>query len=296
MLLENLNMFLRIVEKGGLAAAGRELGMAPATVTERLVTLESHYGARLLTRTTRSISLTDEGRELIVGARRILAEAEETEARIKLGAEGLSGSIKIAAPHDLGCNHLAPMLDSFIDEHREISIDLSLDDGNIDLVAQGIDLAVRYGSLSDSTMKSRKIHDNRRLVCAAPDYLKRNGTPLHPEDLAHHNCIIMRFGAKTIQDWAFVIDSRQHVLRVNGNRISNNGDLVRRWCIAGQGIVLKSEWDLKADLSAGKLVSVLEDYAPEPNSLNMVYPSGAVQPKRVRALMDHIAKAYHQKF
>ncbi|TMV92704.1 LysR family transcriptional regulator [Thioclava sp. BHET1] len=286
MLIENLKLFLLIVEKGGLAVAGREVGLSPATVTERLAALEAHYGARLLTRTTRSISLTDEGRELVTGARRILAETEETEARIKLGVEKISGTIHMSAPSDLGRTQLVPLLDQFMAEHPEIAIDLTLSDGNIDLVSQGIDLALRFGELSDSTMKSRKLGTNRRIVCAAPDYLKRNGTPMHPDDLSHHNCLIMRFGANTDQDWAFVIDGQMKTQRVLGNRIANDGGLIRRWCLAGQGIARKSEWDIRADLVSGDLVEVLGEFSPEANTLQVVYPAGAVQPRRVRTLME----------
>jgi DNA-binding transcriptional LysR family regulator len=292
MLLDNLSLFLQIVEKGGLAVAGRELGLAPATVSERLAALESHYGTRLLTRTTRSISLTDEGRELVTGARRILAEAEETEARIKLGVDRISGSIRLSAPIDLGRNQIVPLLDTFMEEHRGVSIDLTLSDGNIDLVGQGIDLALRYGALSDSTMKSKKLHDNQRLICASPRYLEENGTPQHPDELVHHNCILMRFGTQTFQDWSFMIKGRQRNCRVSGNRIANDGDLVRRWCVEGLGIALKSEWDVLADLKAGRLVSILEEFAPPSTSLQMVYPAGAVQPRRVRELMSHFAKGF----
>lgn len=294
MLLDNLNLFLRIVEKGGLAAAGRELGLAPATVTDRLAALEARYGTRLLTRTTRSISLTDEGRELMVGARRILAEVEETEARIRLGVEKISGLIRLSAPNDLGRNRIVPLLDAFMQEHREINIDLTLSDGIVDLAGQGIDLALRYGALSNSSMKSKKLHSNCRLVCASPAYLEQNGTPQHPDDLAHHNCIVMRFGSQTDQDWDFFVDGRRRSYRVSGNRVANDGELVRRWCMGGLGIVLKSECDVRADLRDGRLVSLLENFAPPPNSLQMVYPAGAVQPQRVRKLMKHLSEAFQR--
>ncbi|MCK8462667.1 LysR family transcriptional regulator [Aliiroseovarius sp. S1339] len=290
MLIENLKLFLKIVEKGGLAAAGREVGLSPATVTDRLATLEAHYGARLLTRTTRSISLTDEGGELVKGARRILAEADETEARIKLGVEKISGTIHISAPNDLGRSQIVPLLDRFMSEHSEIAVDLTLTDGYVDLVGQGIDLALRYGELSDSTMKSRKLGSNRRHICASPDYLKCNGVPAHPDDLAHHNCLIMRFGTSTDQDWAFVVDGKLRNFRVYGDRIANRGDLIRRWCLNGRGVALKSEWDVRHDLAAGNLVSVLGEYAPSPSALQIVYPAGAVQPRRVRALMDYLSE------
>lgn len=289
MLIENLKLFLLIVERRGLAAAGREIGLSPATVTDRLAALEAHYGARLLTRTTRSIHLTEEGRELVAGARRILAETEETEARIRLGVEKISGTIHISAPSDLGRNQIAPLLDKFMEKNPEIKIDLTLSDGYVDLVGQGIDLALRFGELSDSTIKSRRLGVNRRLVCAAPDYLKRNGTPLHPEDLAHHNCLIMRFGGNTDYEWSFDLNGERRAFRINGNRIANDGGLIREWCLQGYGVALKSEWDVRADLKAGRLVALLETFAPKPTALQMVYPAGAIQPRRVRAVMDFLS-------
>jgi len=204
----------------------------------------------------------------VTGARRILAEAEEIEARIKLGVENISGSIRLSAPIDLGRNQIVPLLDSFMDANREVTVDLTLSDGNLDLVGQGIDLALRYGDLADSSMKSRKLHDNRRLVCASPDYLKQNGTPLHPDGLAHHNCIVMRFGTQTFHDWSFMVDGKLRSVRVNGDRVVNDGDLVRQWCLEGRGVALKSEWDVQSEMKDGRLVSILEDFAPQPNALS----------------------------
>ena len=294
MLIENLKLFLRIVEKKGLAAAGRDMGLAPATVSERLSALESHYGARLLTRTTRAISLTDEGRQLISDARHILSEIEESEARIKLGANTLSGMVRVTAPVDLGRRRLVPLLDSFIAEHPDVRIDLTLSDGNVDLVGQGIDFALRYGVLPDSSLRVRKLRYNRRLLCAAPSYLKLIGQPFHPEDLSAHNCLIMRFGHIVDRDWGFMVDGQRQVYRVYGNRVANDGGLIRQWCLNGHGLALKSEWDIEADLASGALVSVLDAYAPEPSALHIVYPAGVAQPRRVRVFMDFLAAAFAQ--
>lgn len=288
MLIENLKLFLLIVDKGGLAAAGREMGLSPATVTDRLATLERHYKARLLTRTTRSISLTDEGRDLMTGARRILAEVEEVETQIRSGVEKISGTIHISAPSDLGRNRIVPLLDQFMSKNSEISIDLTLADGYLDIVGKGIDLALRYGELPDSTMKAIKIGSNRRIVCATPEYLKINGIPNHPYDLKHHNCLLMRFGGITDQDWVFSIDNKDKAYRVSGNRIADDGAQIRQWCLNGYGIALKSIWDVQSDLVAGRLTKVLEEFAPEPNALQIVYPAGVIQPRRVRALMEFL--------
>ncbi|WP_034177120.1 LysR family transcriptional regulator, partial [Burkholderia ambifaria] len=157
MLLDNLALFLRIVEKGGLAAAGREVGLSPATVSERLAALESHYGAALLTRTTRAISLTDEGRTLVAGARRLLAEADELESRVRLGAQTLSGPVRLSAPADLGQARVVPVVDAFLAEHPGVTVDLHLGDGYVDLVGQGLDFAIRRGTLADSALRSRSL-------------------------------------------------------------------------------------------------------------------------------------------
>lgn len=287
--LDNLNLFLLIIEKGSLSAAGRELGLSPASVSERLAALESYYGAALLIRTTRSISLTDEGRVLAEGARRLLAEAEELESRVRLGMEKISGPIRLSAPMDLGQSRVVPIIDHFLVAHPDVTIDLNLTDSFVDLVSQGIDFAVRYGALADSTLKARLIGENRRVVCAAPAYLARNGMPQHPKDLAHHDCILMRFGLNTDRHWSFQVDGKACQVAVSGRRIANSGDLVRLWCLEGYGLCLKSIWDVQVDLDGGRLVEVLAAFSTGRTALQIVYPPTRVQPRRVRALIEAIA-------
>ena len=289
MLLENLALFLLIVEKGGLSAAGREIGLSPTSVSERLGALEKHYGATLLTRTTRSISLTDEGRMLVDGARRILADAEDIESNIKLGTERISGLIRLSAPVDLGRNRIVPILDQFLEDNPSVSLDLNLTDGFLDLAGQGIDFAIRYGALSDSTLRVRKLSEGRRVVCASPAYLSAHGTPQHPSELAQQQCILMRFGANIHREWQFRADGRSFKVLVSGRRIANDGDQVRQWCLAGHGICIKSYIDVHDDLEAGRLIEVLEAYSLQGVDLQIVYPSGHVLPRRVKLLMDEIS-------
>jgi len=292
MLVENLKLFLHIVQKGGLAVAGREMGLAPATVSERLSSLEAHYGVRLLTRTTRAISLTDEGKELVIAARRILQDINETEVHIKQGTQNISGMIHISVTQDLGHNKIVPLIDGFIEAHPEIRVNLLLSDGYVDLVGQGIDIALRYGELSDSTMKSRKLCENQRVICAAPSYLEQKGIAGHPDDLSQHNCLIMRFGMHSDHDWPFLVDGKKRYWRVKGNRIANDGNLIRKWCLKGYGLALKSSTDIYDDLRSGRLVSILDEFAPPPTILQMIYPAGAVQPKRIRLFMDYLSAAF----
>jgi DNA-binding transcriptional LysR family regulator len=292
MILDNLALFLRIVEKGGLAAAGRELGLSAASVSERLVALEKYYGATLLHRTTRAISLTDEGRLLVEGARRLLAEADELEALIRFGVEKITGPIRLSAPIDLGRSQLVSILDAFLAEHPDVSIDLNLMDGYVDLVGQGQDLAIRYGELADSTLRVKRLGDNRRVVCASPEYLRKSGHPQHPDDLAHHECILMRFGQTIDREWPFLIDGEARRIVVRGHRIANDGGLVRDWCRNGYGVARKSLWDVEADLKAGTLVEVLQEFSAGGTGLQIVYPGTQDQPRRVRLLIEKIAEAF----
>lgn len=292
MFLDDLRLFLRIVEKGGMAAAGRDLGMSRAKVSERVVALEAYYGARLLTRTTRSVTLTDEGRELMGGARRILAEAEETHTRIRHGNEALIGVIRISAPSDLGRNRLGPMLEDFQKLHPGVCIDVMFTDGRVDLVAGGFDLAVRLGSLPDSTMRARALGKNRRVVCAAPAYLEKHGKPRHPKDLEKHNCIVMRFGEDIDNRWAFLVDGKITEFLVAGNWVVNDGGYAKSLARAGHGLVLKSNWDVAADLASGALVPVLKRFMLPASTLQIVYADGAIQPRRVRALIDYLVAGF----
>lgn len=294
-LIDSLELFVRIIERNGLAAAGRELGLSPAMVTERLAALESHYGARLLNRTTRALSLTDEGRLLLDSARQLVNDANEIEARIKLGVSQLSGLIRISAPSDLGRNVIADAINLFIEQHPALDVELILSDGYVDLTGQGIDLAVRFGDLKDSSLNAVRLGPNRRIVCAAPSYLQRFGRPQIPSDLAQHNCLLMRFGSGIDREWLFTEDGQRRTITVTGNRVANDGYLVRQWCLKGFGIALKSYWDVKDDLANGKLEALLTEYTNNSNNLQVVYQGGKSVPRRVRALIDALVTTFSQQ-
>lgn len=293
-LISSLNLFVRIAEHGGMAAAGRDLGLSPAMVTERLSALEAHYSTRLINRTTRSLSLTDEGRLLLESARQLISDAKDIEARIRLGATQLSGLIRISAPLDLGRNIVSKTLDAFIATHPNISIELILSDGYVDLAAQGIDLAVRFGDLKDSSLNTVRLGINRRIVCASPAYIQRYGAPTTPQELLAHNCLLMRFGAGVDREWVFNNQGKRLSVTVKGNRIANDGSLVRQWCIEGRGIALKSYWDVVDDLAQGRLTELLSDYAGSQNTIQVVYQGGRAIPQRVRAAIDALAAAFAQ--
>ena len=286
MLLDNLRLFLRIVDKAGIAAAGRELGLSPATTSERLAALEAHYGVRLLNRSTRSLSLTEEGRELLEGARRLVADAEALEDRLKRGLGRLAGPIRLSAPLDLGRSWLQTVIDTFLETNPGVRIDLHLSDDIADLSGGGFDLAIRYGDLKDSALTVQKIADNVRIVCAAPAYLEQHGTPHHPADLAEHDCLVMRYGEDAGRAWPFRIDGATRRFPVSGRRSADDGGLVRKWCLQGYGIARKSQWDIMEDLADGRLVPLLRDFELPPVGLQAVYPRGRADIRRVRALLE----------
>ena len=289
MRLDHLNLFLTIVEKGSMAAAGRELGLSATTVSERLAALEAHYGVALLNRTTRTTGLTDAGRTLFDGARVVLEEAEDLESRILRGAEALSGRIRIGAPLDLGRSMVAPVIDAFLRKHPAIAVELLLSDGYLNVIDEGIDIAVRFGNLADSTLRVRKLGEHERLVCAAPAYIKKHGAPRSPTDLETHNCIVMRFGPNLDNVWRFRVRRREIRVTVRGDRVVNDSALAREWAVAGHGIVWKSELDVRSDIESGRLVRLLDDAQASTLPLQMVFPPGRTQPRRVRAFADALA-------
>ncbi|MEM6462366.1 MAG: LysR family transcriptional regulator [Pseudomonadota bacterium] len=292
MLLKNIALFRLIVEKGSLTAAAREAGLSSTTVSERLAALEAHYGVVLLNRTTRAISLTDEGRMLVDGARHVLEEVDELDARIRLGAQTLSGSIRLSAPSDIGRTAVAPEIGRFLENHPAISIELLLSDGYVDVVDAGFDMALRFGPVADSTLRARVLCHAKRVVCASPAYLRRCGIPETPSDLTTHNCLVMRFGPELDNVWRFGDGDDRQLVAVRGDRVANDGALVRQWCLAGHGIILKSELDVGPDIERGELVELLEEYAAPAIPLQVLFPPSRAQPRRVRALAEHLASVF----
>lgn len=291
-LLDNLSLFLLIVEKGSLSAAGREAGLSPTSVSERLAALEAHYGVVLLNRTTRAISLTEEGRMLLDGARTLLSEVDDLRSRIRRGAESLSGPIRISAPSDIGRTLIAREVGDFLREHPAIMVELVLSDRYLDLVGEGIDLSVRFGTVTDSTLRIRGLGRRRRVLCASKEYVEHHGAPAMPADLRQHNCLIMRFGVNLDNVWQFGSGQQRQAVMVRGDRIASDGAVVRQWCLEGHGIMLKSELDVAEDIRAAKLVELLPEYARPPLPLQLMFPPSRAQPKRVHALAERLVAAF----
>lgn len=189
----------------------------------------------------------------------------------------------------MGKSLIAPLLDEFLNIHPDVRLHFILEDKNLDIVSEGVDLSLRLGQAQDSSMLGRKLADNRRILCASPDYLEKHGTPTHPTDLSDHNCLIMHWGQVIDREWNFQIDGKNQTVTVSGNRASNNGALVKDWCLKGHGIAFKSIWDIRHHLESGELMEILESYrSQKPSALQIIYPGGYRPSQRVRALIDFL--------
>jgi DNA-binding transcriptional LysR family regulator len=287
--LGDLEIFSRVIAMGSMSAAGRVLGLSPAVISKRVKRLEERLGTRLFQRTTRQISLTEAGQgfyERIVG---ILAGIEEAEAFVSGRSGAARGMLRVSAPTSFGRMHIAPHLKTFMDSHPELAVNLVLTDDFSDIVGDGYDLAIRIGELSDSSLVARRLTPVRRVLCAAPGYIARHGTPSSLADLARHICL-----PPHIQDVWRLEGADGHVTyRPQGPLSTNSSEVVREAVLSGMGVALRSTWDVGQALKSGDLVQVLPEYEGSKNVvLSAVYPSRQFLPVKVRLFIDYLADLY----
>ena len=204
--LKQIDSFVRVAQKGSLTAAGQSEGVAPAVIGRRIDALEEHLGVKLLVRTTRRITLTHEGSAFLEHAQRLLADLASAEASVAAGGLRATGSLRLTAPAGFGRRHVAPLVPRFLAQHPDLHISLNLSDRVVDIVHEGVDVAIRVGDLPDSNLVSQRLADNRRQCVAAPAYLEAAGTPATPADLARHRCLTLSSEASQTRGWAFRVD------------------------------------------------------------------------------------------
>ncbi len=292
---EDFAIFVRVVELGSLSAAGRDMRLSAAVVSNRIARLEKDVGTRLLNRTTRHVSLTEEGSSYYDHCVVILNELEQAESAITSVNAEPRGPIKVTAPTVFGRLHVAPHVPRFLERHPQMQVRLHLTDALVDLVQERVDLAIRIAELTDSTSIVRTLAPNRRLIVASPDYLKTHPAPKQPEDLLDHNCLLLRFPGSKQFRWTLQGREGPVTLRVSGNMDSNSGEALRDWCLAGQGLALKSLWEIVDDLNEGRLVPVLTEFPPPSHAIYAMYPHSQHVPPRVRAFIDFLAETYGPK-
>jgi DNA-binding transcriptional LysR family regulator len=290
--LKQIETLVSVASKGSLTAAARAEGVAPAVIGRRIDGLEERLGVKLLLRTTRRITLTHEGSAFLEDCQRLLADLANAEASVSAGGVKASGHLRITAPAGFGRRHVAPLVPEFIAQHPEVSVSLNLSDRVVDIVNEGFDCAVRVGDLSDSSLVSVRLADNRRLCVAAPAYLQRAGTPQAPADLSRHECLTLSSDASQTRGWAFVVDGTLTHLRPSGRLDCSDGQVLHDWCLAGMGIAWRSTWEVEREVGAGRLVAVLDAFAAPPNGIFAVFPQRKHLPLRVRLWIDFIKHSF----
>ena len=290
--LKLIETFVAVATKGSLTAAAKAEEVAPAVIGRRIDALEEHLGVKLFVRTTRKITLTHEGSAFLEDCQRILADLANAEASVTAGGVKASGHLRVTAPAGFGRRHVAPLVPGFMAQHPEVSLSLNLSDRVVDIVNEGFDCAVRVGDLPDSSLVSVRLADNRRLCVAAPAYLERAGKPQTPAELARHECLTLSSDASQTRGWAFIVDGEVTHLRPSGRLDCSDGQVLHDWCVRGLGIAWRSTWEVQADLSSGRLLTVLDDFAAPPNGIYAVFAQRKHLPLRVRLWIDHLKHSY----
>jgi DNA-binding transcriptional LysR family regulator len=289
---KQIETFVAVAQKGSLSAVAQAEGVAPAIIGRRIDALEARLGVKLLVRTTRRISLTFEGSAFLEDCQRILNEFHNAEASVSLGGVKASGHVRVSAPAGFGRRHVAPLLPGFLDANRDVTISLDLSDRLADIVNEGIDVAIRIGQLDDSNLVGVKLAANQRVVVASPSYLAARGTPQHPDDLAKHNCLTFGNYGNQARGWLFTIEGQPTPVRVNGNMECNDGAVLHDWSLDGRGLAWRSMWEVRDDLSTGRLVTVLDAFSAPDNAIYAVFAQRRHLPLRVRMFIDHLKNTY----
>ncbi len=286
----DLNLFALVARHRNLAAAARELGVTPPAVSKRLAQLERRLGVRLMNRTTRRLSLTPEGELYLSNGSRILDELSELEQLVTSSRGEPTGLLRVNASFGFGRARIAPAISEFVARYPAMKIQLHLTDRPVGLKDEGFDLCIRFGEVPDARVNARLLLKNRRIVCAAPDYLERHGRPSVPHDLAHHACIVLRENESAYGTWHFSRGKRTETVKVDGALSSNDGGVVLQWALEGRGIVVRSQWEIARHLARGALVSLLDDWSLPDANIHAIYLERNQLSAKLRTFMDFLGE------
>ncbi|WP_343653626.1 LysR family transcriptional regulator [Herbaspirillum sp.] len=292
--LGDIRLFVEAAGLGSLSAAGRKIGLSPAAASARLVKLEAELNTRLFERTTRRLRLTAEGALYLSHCQQALAALDDAQAALQAGRSAVSGKLRIAATSDFGRHVLQGWLEEFNALHPQITLALILGDTISNLLQDDLDLAIRFGVPQNSSMVARPLAPNRRVLCAAPSYLAGRPVPEQPADLQELDCIVLLSASGPANAWRFERDGQEQTYTVPTAtaRETNDGALARQWAIEGRGLVMKSVWDVAADLRAGRLLPVLPQWRAPEAPVHALYQRTRYMAPRVRALLDFLVERF----
>ena len=293
-LASHLEFFVLLARHGSLAAAARALDITPPAATKRLTQLEEHLGVRLVNRTTRTSSLTPEGETYLHYASRILLELREMEEAVTGTRSVPKGLLRVNASLGFGRTTIAPLVSSFAGRYPQVEVQLEVTDRPVDMVALGVDLAIRFGEVPGQRLVARRIMGNRRFLYAAPRYLERHGVPATLADLAAHRCIIHRQNDDAHGVWRLEHDGRSEAVKVQGMLSTNDGDIALGWALDGHGILVRSEWDAARYVESGRLRVVLPEFVQPAADLYVSWPQRRHQSARARAFVEHLLEHFRQ--
>ncbi len=289
--LAELRSFVAVVNAGSFNRAAQQLQTSTAAVSRRVAALERSLGVRLLNRTTRRFDLTESGNQFFQDVTAILQALEEAEERIDCASEAISGTLRVAAPLSFGTQCLAPVLPEFLARHDALRLQIQLEDQYTDLIADQVDLAIRIGTLPDSSYVATHIAQVERVLCASPDYLERAGIPRTPRELKGHNCL--RYNNLSLrEEWSFSEDDEPYSVSVAGTLCANNGELLREAAIQGVGIAALPEFIVRDDLASGTLTAILLQHTAAPMGLFVLRPSRSFTPARVRLFIEFLQQTF----
>ncbi|MDW6024959.1 LysR family transcriptional regulator [Mesorhizobium sp. BAC0120] len=290
--LDNIAVFVRVVELGNLSAAGRDMRISPAVASNRIKELEKHLGVRLFNRTTRQLTTTEHGAVFYNGAKQVLDAVIEAEAAVSALSGQPRGTIRVTAPLGLGRRFIASGIPDFRDKYPEIEVRLRLSDHDVDLMKEGIDVAFRLGLLEDSSLRMRGIMDCERVLVAAPKYLEQRGEPQTPQELIsrRHDCLMLRYPGVREHFWTLSTSAGPAKFEVRGPFDSDDGDVLTGWALAGRGITNKPRFEVEPFIRDKRLKVILPDTPPIPVQLAAVYPHKKLQDPKVRLLLDFMAE------
>lgn len=284
---EDLRVFLTVVRKSGFAAAADELGLSPAYVSKRIQILETTLGTRLLHRTSRRIALTEDGERVQRWALRILDDFQQLHDELSDAHDSPRGRLHLCSSFGFGRHHVAPAVSLLAERYPDLEIRLDLFDRVVDIVSEGFDLEIRVGDDIPGQHIGRRLVSNRRVVCAAPDYLHRQGVPQTLGELEQHHCLVIKERDNAFGIWNLERNGVQESVRVSGPLSSNNGEIVLQWALDGRGVVLRSLWDVKPLLDQGRLVQLLPEYSQSAN-VWAVYPTRLAYSGKLRACVEFL--------
>jgi DNA-binding transcriptional LysR family regulator len=290
-----MRTFVSVVQTGSFSAAGRALSSSQATISKKVAALEDKIGVKLMARSSRELSLTQSGQAYYEHCINILQEIDEVEADIRAQVTTPKGLLRVAAPAPLARLLLAPLMGDFLCEYPDIEINLSIEERVIDLVADGIDIAVRAKKLEDSSLIARPLFNNPLMIVASPSYLEKHGTPIHPKDLKTHSCIVYNFN-KSLNNWHFQDNGDWLSIPVKGVVRSNSGETNLELALAGLGITQLPIWMMDSYLKSGQLTQVLKHYPSDSIPINLVYPHSRHIPLKVRCFVDFIQERLRGKY